>query len=156
MTGPPLVIGFGNGLRADDGVGPEVAAWLAADPRMAGATVLARHQLTPDLAADIARAAFVVLIDASMDQPPGEISVAAIGASRPSAGASTHHVDPALLVDLAAELYGRVPEVIVIGVGAASTDGFDGLSAPVRAAIPRLVDAVVALVDGRTEGARRA
>lgn len=156
MTGRPLVIGYGNALRADDGVGPVVAEWLAADPRMAGVTVLARHQLTPDLAADIAGAAFVVLIDASSDLLPGEISVTAIEVEPSTAGASTHHVDPAVLVGLAAELYGRAPEAIVVGVGAASTDGLDRLSAPVRAAVPRLVDAVVALVDERTRSTRHA
>jgi len=71
----PLVVGYGNTLRGDDGVGPRVAELLAADPRLAGAVVLARHQLTPELAADIAEAALVVFIDASENGKPGEISI---------------------------------------------------------------------------------
>ena len=35
-AGPVLVVGYGNSLRSDDGVGPAVAARLAGDPRLAG------------------------------------------------------------------------------------------------------------------------
>lgn len=156
MSGAPLVVGYGNPLRADDGVGPVVAEWLAADPRMAGVTVLARHQLTPDLAADIAAAAFVILIDASLDEPPGGVSVAGVDAIPPRGGSTTHQVTPAYLVALAGELYGRAPEVVVVGVGVASVDGIDRLSPPVRAAVPRLVDAVAELVAERTAEASHA
>ncbi len=151
MSAPSLVVGYGNTLRADDGVGPMVADWLAADPRMAGVTVMARHQLTPDLAEDVARAAFVVLIDASSDEPPGEISVRAVDATGSLGGATSHHVDPSLLVALAAELYGRAPQVVVVGVGVATVAAGDGLSEPVQAALPRIVDTVVQLIAERID-----
>ena len=60
-----LVIGYGNPLRGDDGAGWKAAELLAEDPRLAGAVVLARHQLTPELADDVSRASLVVLVDAS-------------------------------------------------------------------------------------------
>ena len=37
MSAGVLVIGYGNGLRGDDGLGPEVVDALRADPRLAGA-----------------------------------------------------------------------------------------------------------------------
>ena len=57
--GGALVIGYGNPLRGDDGFGCSAAGLLAADPRLDGATVLGRHQLTPELATDIAGASLV-------------------------------------------------------------------------------------------------
>ena len=48
MTDGVLVVGYGNALRTDDGVGWHAAERLADDPRLADATVIAVHQLTPD------------------------------------------------------------------------------------------------------------
>ena len=56
MSGSVLVIGYGNALRSDDGVGPAVASALSSDVRAFGLTVLQRHQLTPDLAPEFAAA----------------------------------------------------------------------------------------------------
>lgn len=58
-----LVIGYGNTLRGDDGVGPWVAEQLSQE---AGADLraIAVFQLTPDLAAEIAWADRVWFVDA--------------------------------------------------------------------------------------------
>jgi len=65
MTGV-LVVGYGNPLRGDDGAGFNAAWLLSLDPRLQGADVLIRQQLTPELAEDVARADLVVLIDAAV------------------------------------------------------------------------------------------
>ena len=70
-----LVVGYGNPLRSDDGVGWRAAQLLATDPRLAGARVLARHQLVPELALDVSRAPLVVLVDAAADGDPGSVSL---------------------------------------------------------------------------------
>ena len=105
-----LVIGFGNPLRGDDGAGWRVAELLCDDPRAAGARVLARHQLTPELAEDVAKARLLVLVDASAEpNRAGEISSSPLQ-SRPRSGALySHHVDPAGLLELATALYGQAP-----------------------------------------------
>lgn len=58
-----LVIGYGNTLRSDDGVGyrfaEEVEQW-----QMQGVRSLPVHQLTPELAHDIAQSDVVWLVDA--------------------------------------------------------------------------------------------
>lgn len=60
---PILVLGYGNTLRSDDGVGYRVAAavhrWHV--PDVEGYTC---HQLTPDLAAEIAPRQRVIFVDA--------------------------------------------------------------------------------------------
>jgi hydrogenase maturation protease len=138
-----LVVGYGNPIRSDDGVGWHVARLLQDDPRLAGADVLACHQLTPELALDMARADVVVMVDAS-SAPPGSISVEAVdgSAGTPRAG-WTHHLDPHGLVHLTERLYGRAPPTSVVSVGAASLDVGDRLSPTVERHLAAVVDAVV-------------
>jgi hydrogenase maturation protease len=147
-----LVIGWGNSLRGDDGLGWHAASLLAADQRLAGARVLARHQLTPELAEDVGRASLVVLVDARAGHgPPGEITVTTVEPD-PAAPALTHHLDPGALSALAAELYGRVPPVLLVSVGAASFEAGERLSAAVAAALPEVVATVARLVAQRSVG----
>ncbi len=59
-----LVIGIGNTLRRDDGLGP----WLAervADWRLPNVTTRIVHQLTPELAAEIVNHDYILFLDAS-------------------------------------------------------------------------------------------
>ena len=55
---------------------------LAADPRLADTDVLTRHQLTPELAEDIANARLAVLIDASLGDTPGCVSIREVAPAR--------------------------------------------------------------------------
>ncbi len=162
-----LVIGYGNTLRSDDGVGPRVAGLLADDPRLAGATVTARHQLTPELAGDIRSAVLVVLIDATTEAPPGAVVVrpveawvepragagAAAGAAAGAGagvgggpGATSHHVDPGVLLALARDLYGASPEAHLVSVGVADMGPGEVLSPRVATTLPAAADAVARLV----------
>jgi hydrogenase maturation protease len=70
---PILVIGCGNPLRSDDGVGRHAARQIAATVSPSDVTVLVRHQLTPDLAEPVYKARLVIFIDASCEDPPGKI-----------------------------------------------------------------------------------
>ena len=144
----PLVIGIGNPLRGDDALGWHAARRLAADPRLAGAEVLWRHQLTPELAVDLASTPVVVLVDAEAGAAPGAVGVRHL---RGAGGGEvlTHHVAPEALLALAAELYGASPDAWVVSVGLAATDAGAPLSADVEAALPGVVDAVVAILEDR-------
>jgi hydrogenase maturation protease len=149
-TGGVLVVGYGNGLRSDDGVGPAVAARLAGDPRLAGADVRVMHQLTPELALDASRVSLLVLVDASADAPAGEVAVTRLDpeAVPGEAGeAMSHHVDPAGIVGLARELWGVAPPVVLVSVGIASLEAGERLTPAVEAAVPRAVDAVAAIIE---------
>src|SRR5690242_14548449 len=121
MTGSVLVIGYGNVLRSDDGVGPAVASALSCDVRAFGLTVLQRHQLTPELARDLAAASRVILIDAQdqdRDDPcdAPRINVETIEPAACDRAASSHHLQPATLLALAGELYGSTPRTYLISV----------------------------------------
>ena len=149
MTDGVLIVGYGNALRTDDGVGWHAAERLADDPRLDGSEVLRRHQLTPDLALDISRAALVVLVDASHGPPAGTFTVARVDRADSTATTWSHHLGPPSLVALAHELYGRAPDVYLVSVGVASFEMGDRLSPVVEAALPRVIDAVVQLVASR-------
>jgi hydrogenase maturation protease len=58
-----LVIGYGNSLRRDDGVGPRVAEAVE-ELHLPGVRTLATHQLSPEHAEPVARARRVVFVDA--------------------------------------------------------------------------------------------
>ncbi|MEP7055497.1 MAG: hydrogenase maturation protease [Actinomycetota bacterium] len=93
MTAGPLVVGYGNPLRSDDGLGWHAAETLGSDPRLDGVLVLQRHQLTPELALDISAATVVVLVDATSAAPAGTVTVNKVdhcaGAQRPGPTTST-------------------------------------------------------------------
>jgi hypothetical protein len=96
-------------LRTDDGVGWHAARLLAADPRLADAQVLARHQLAPELAADVSRASLVVLVDATADGDPGSVTVGQVRPEPATPATWSHHLTPEALAGLAETLYGPVP-----------------------------------------------
>ena len=75
MTGNALIVGYGNPLRGDDGVGQAVARAFAGEAAIDGVDALACHQLTPELAERFAAAARVVLIDAAAGREAGGVSV---------------------------------------------------------------------------------
>jgi hydrogenase maturation protease len=145
-----LVIGFGNPLRGDDGFGPHVVSRLADDARLAGACLLARHQLTPELAEDVSRAGLVVFVDARLEAGrPGRIRVerwanSSSGEHEPSSGWS-HQVGPGSVLALADRVYGRTPPAFVVTVSAGSVDVGDELTPAVAAAVDAVVETVAAL-----------
>jgi len=149
MTNGVLVVGYGNALRTDDGLGRHAAERLADDPRLDGVTVIGRQQLTPDLALDVSRACLVVFVDASHGPPAGSFTIERMERTGTRATAWSHQLSPSSLVALARELYGEAPDVFLVSVGVKSLDLGDRLSPVVEATLPRLVDAVADLVADR-------
>ena len=101
-----LVIGYGNTLRSDDGVGAKLAAAVA-EMALPGVVAIVRHQLTPELAETISEARAVVFVDAAVDAAT-EVQVRQL---EPAEGAQlmTHAADPRSLLAFARELFGRCP-----------------------------------------------
>jgi hydrogenase maturation protease len=144
-----LVVGYGNSLRTDDGVGWHAAGLLATDPRLEGAQVLARHQLTPELAADISQASLVVLVDAATAGDPGSVSVRRIRPRSATPTSWSHHLDPETLAGLAETLYGAVPPIVLVSAAASSFAEGDRLSDPLQRALPEVVEVVAGVITGQ-------
>jgi hydrogenase maturation protease len=121
-----LVIGYGNELRRDDGVGPRVARTVA-DWGIPDVRALAVHQLTPELADDIARAETVVFVDAALDDGMAQMSVQSVRAALSNAP-TNHASSPPALLALAELLYGRRPVAWLLTVPARDLGFGVGLS----------------------------
>ncbi|MCC7210126.1 MAG: hydrogenase maturation protease [Anaerolineae bacterium] len=153
-----LVIGYGNTLRRDDGVGPAAARALEHRGAPPDTEIIALFQLTPELAEPISRADTVIFVDASVHDggAPGDVRETRLSVPDDphlDPGAFTHNVTPLLLVVAAHGLYGRAPDAAwLITVSAGSFDLGEGLSAPVQAALSRVVSRIEALLgsDSRT------
>jgi len=124
-----LLIGYGNVLRGDDGLGPFVAA-AARRRNWQGVKALAAPQLLPELAAELAAADAALFVDACFDGHDVELRKIEGGGSE--AGAFTHSASPAGLLALAAALYGRAPRAWIVSVRGERFDLGEGLSPPAR------------------------
>jgi hydrogenase maturation protease len=152
-----LVLGYGNTLRRDDGVGAVVAERMAADARFAGVVVRAAYQLLPEMALDFAEQDLVIFVDADLRAAPGAIEVRWLDADPPRSdadaraepGASSHHVGGGELVALAEQLTGHRPAAAAVGIGVVDLELGEGLSPTVEAAVPAAVEAVLALMTAR-------
>jgi hydrogenase maturation protease len=152
-----LIIGYGNPLRGDDGLGWHAAEALAAqidDPEIEVRPV---HQLTPELADPLSQAEMAIFIDASSEGEPGTIERRPIS---PEDAANipatfTHHAGPAILLATALTLYGHAPETVLYTVAAESMEIGDRLTATVEEAMRKVV-AEVARVAGARVAARGA
>lgn len=121
----PLVIGIGNPLRGDDGIGA-----LLAD-QVGGRSV---QQLTPELAAELAELEAVLFIDAWL-APAG--AAARLTQISPAVGAvGSHRLEPAQLLAISQALYGRAPQAHLLRVPAYGFDHGTALSAELQAALP--------------------
>ena len=143
-----LVIGYGNPLRRDDGAGwavVEMLAGAAVDPR--DATLLAVHQLTPELAEAVGAAHTAVFVDAAVDVPAGEVRWAPVDAAAARRLPMAHIADPTGLLALAERVFGGRADGQLVTIGAGDLGVGEGLSPPVRAAAERVAARLRRLFD---------
>jgi hydrogenase maturation protease len=162
-----LVIGYGNPSRRDDGVALHVLnelhrRWgrpglgLLGDgwEDLGGARdTLFLQQLTLELAATVAGYDLLILVDASLTHAQEPVRVEPV-TPRYHLAAISHHLDPASLLALARQLYGRAPEALLVSVQGHDFDFGEELSAPAAAAVPEAVERVASLVAAREEAER--
>jgi hydrogenase maturation protease len=137
-----LIIGYGNPLRGDDAFGYRAAEELQAlflDHR--DVVVLPVHQLTPELAADIARAGRVVFIDAAAEGEPGKLVCRPVLPAAASAAGFTHSAAPEGLLGMALALYGNAPPAVLYSVRGESFACGAALTPPVERALAEAVRA---------------
>ena len=128
-----LVVGYGNTLRGDDGVGyllaEQVAAW-----GLPNVKTIACHQLTPELAANIAECDRVIFIDATLPGMQTEVAWRSLSPSdAPTLDA--HRSDPAGLLQLTAQLYETSPSAHQLLLPTAEMEFSETLSAIAQAGL---------------------
>jgi hydrogenase maturation protease len=153
--GDTLVLGLGNPLRRDDGVGPRLVSELAQQGLPRGVTALDGGTGGLRLLSVMEGWGRVVVVDAAdVSRAPGEFvrfvpgeaglvgAAAGVGACR-ARPISLHNLGLAELLALARRLGRSLPEIVVYGVQPADLGWGEGLSQAVEAGIPRLREAVL-------------
>ncbi len=139
-----LILGYGNPLRGDDGLG-----WHAVERLrriLAGDDIELRavHQLTPEIAELLSRVERVVFVDAAAEGEPGVVQRRRLAPSE-TAAAFTHQATPSALLAASQALYGRAPEAELFSIPVESTELGYQLAPKVDQALKDLVSAIVAL-----------
>jgi hydrogenase maturation protease len=145
-----LIIGIGNPLRSDDGIGWHAIQALSDHLADRNIKTLTLHQLTPEIAEAASRVEQIIFIDAARIGTPGAVTCKQI---RPngSSTASSHHISPTGVLKLAEDLYGRCPIAHIVTIAGESFQFGGSISPLVRSALPALVTEIRHLI-GRYQG----
>jgi hydrogenase maturation protease len=128
-----VAFALGNVLRADDGAGAALARGLHA--LVPGLRVVEAQELLPEHADEVAGAAGVLFLDASVAGSPGEVRAAQLVA-RPAREALLHALLPEELLGLAHAIHGRAPPAALVTIAGRSFAFGEALSPEVEAALP--------------------
>lgn len=142
-----LVIGTGNTLRQDDGVGPYVARQVA-ELGLPGVRTLVSAQLNPEHAELLAAARLVVFVDASVS-PGRRVGLQPVAAA-PSLQLTTHAAEPGTLLALTRDLYDRVPEAWSLTIPADRLGFGEEFSPLAWLGVEAAMDEVTTLLRSRT------
>ncbi len=148
-----LVLGIGNPLVRDEGVGVRVAEALDEGYRFPeGVQVLDAGTMGMTMLATLVGSDYVVVVDAvdGTGHPPGTVVTMTAEEIAPAQILHSAHDMRLANVLEAAALMGRVPEAHVVGIQVGElTVGTMGLTPAVEDAVPRAVAAVLELLAER-------
>jgi hydrogenase maturation protease len=154
MTKPILVLGLGNSLAGDDGIGSRVAAALAGDPRLpADVEVLQAGSDLLRLAPRMDGRTDVVLLDAMLtDGAVGAVSVDSDVCGVDMRQGHVHHLSAVQAMALLRTVVPRLDRVRCtwVTIGIPDSRISRDLSPALEAALPGIVDTVLASLQGMT------
>jgi len=142
-----LVLGLGNVLRADDGLGSAVIDWLSQRPLPR--EVVVQDGGTPGLELVLTLSGYprALIVDAAdLHRAPGQwarLTRQQVQSADAEAGLSLHHAGLAEALALGEELGTLPAELIIFGIQPAGLDWESGLSPQAQAAVPQVGQAVL-------------
>jgi hydrogenase maturation protease len=142
-----VVLGLGNTLHSDDGIGPQAVERLRSDPRVPEDVALIEGgTLGLELLTYIWDCSYLLVLDAvDVGQPPGTLVRMASQELQTLTGkGSVHQLGVADLLVALRVLAQRQPTVVLLGVQPATTDWGTELSPAVEAVMGSLIEAAVA------------
>lgn len=144
-----IVVGYGNDLRSDDGIGPRVAneveAWGLPNVKS-----LALHQLTPEIADTIKDVDGVIFVDACQLPDVEEVQVLTIEAEE-TGKSMTHNVDPRSLLALSQTLYNSHPYAWCINVPAINFEIGETLSSVAEQGVSEALEKIDFILRQQTD-----
>lgn len=147
-----LVIGYGNTLRRDDGVGPRVAEAVET-MRLPRVWTLSLPQLSPEHGECLAGVHEAIFVDATIDtavDAPGEVHLRPLEPAA-TARVNAHAVSAATLLAISRDIFGRAPRSWILTIPANDFSFGEELSPAVAAAAGKAVARIVDFVRGRRE-----
>jgi len=138
---PLLIIGYGNSLRSDDGLGWHVTQELLRTIDSAGVEVISCGQLTADLAEPISRAGQVLFIDIARSGPPREVICQRVNPT-PRTAPFLHQLSPEGLLGITRVLFGACPEANLFSVAGHCFEFGDYVSSQVADCMPALISRI--------------
>jgi hydrogenase maturation protease len=137
-----LIIGLGNPLRGDDGLGWHAVQQLRKALPVENVEMITCHQLTPELAEAVARSRRVIFIDARVGEPAGEINLGQINPTSVPPPVFSHRLDTLGLMQYSRELYGTWPEAFTVSLNGQAYGHAEKLSDPVQSSLSAVLQLV--------------
>ena len=146
VSAKTVVLGLGNILHCDDGVGPQAIRRLRADPRVpTGVSLVEGGTLGLELLPYVWDCARLIVIDAvDVGQSPGTlVRMSGEDLNTLPGSSNVHQLGVSDLLVALRMLAERQPDVVLLGVQPGSTDWSCELSSCVAASIDSLVEATI-------------
>ena len=136
-----LILGYGNPLRSDDGVGWKAAATLEGELFSADLLVVASQQLTPEMAELISRCSRVLFLDAAHTGSPGEIRMEIVRRD-PNANVEdvSHQLLPSALLEFAYRYFAAEPDATLLTLTGENFEFGEHFSVPAECAWKEYLD----------------
>ena len=134
----PVIIGFGNPLRRDDGMGWKAAEILDEKIAPGTAEIIGCHQLTPELAAKLKGAPIAIFLDAALNEIPGLVQYQQLDPQEHCGG--SHDLSPGQLLALATQVNGSAPVAFLITGGVLESHLGEGLTPLAEACAAQMAD----------------
>lgn len=139
-----LIIGYGNDLRSDDAVG-KIASQTISSWQLPNVDTLTLHQLTPELAENIAKVDRVIFIDAypASENCPVRVEPLEMAATKTSID---HASNPRSLLALVQTLYKRAPQAWLVTIPAVNFELGEEISLVARQGIKLAIAEIERLI----------
>lgn len=151
MTRSCLLIGFGNTIRRDDGLGPFVVESLD-EEKLPGVVIkkITIPQIDLILAGDLSEADVAVFVDARADGFEDILKVEHCGLpeKKSTPSFSSHELSIQGLLSLTFNLYGRAPDSYIVTPKGYDFSIGEGLSPRAEVAASKSIEAIVHLLTG--------
>jgi hydrogenase maturation protease len=138
-----LIIGYGNTLRNDDGVGVKTAEAIEAK-NWPDTRVITSHQLTPELAEDIAGVEQVIFVDATLSEC---VDTRLQPLETLTEGRTFGHAEtPESLLAFTRSIYGKNPLAYGVYIPAVNCEFGEELSEVTRAGMDKAIALIETLI----------
>lgn len=108
-----LLVGVGNTLRGDDGIGSYICSWIDA-LKIRGVQTLLTQQLDTVLLEELMKAGHIIIVDASFEGKA--VDFFKVNEHEPLHGSSSHHMSAPLLMQMAQTIYQKELSMMICAV----------------------------------------